>query len=117
ELAGLAPAIRRVRLIEHLRAELARLLSVDGTHAINEGLGFQEQGLDSLMAAELRTWIERAFGRVIPTTLLFDSPNLASLAERLLEMFEDVPAVPEKASAPRSRSAEEPIAIVGMGCR
>jgi epothilone polyketide synthase D len=116
ELAVLAPPLRRVRLIERLRTELARVLAVD-PHAIDARRGFQEQGVDSLMVAELRAWIERSIGRTIPTTLLFESPNLESLAEKLLETLDDVQAAPEKASAPHVRSAEEPVAIVGMGCR
>jgi acyl transferase domain-containing protein/acyl-CoA synthetase (AMP-forming)/AMP-acid ligase II/acyl carrier protein len=116
ELSGLAPPVRRVRLIERLRTELARVLTTD-PHAIDARRGFQEQGVDSLMVAELRAWIERSIGRTIPTTLLFESPNLEALAEKLLETLGDVQATPDSAPATQAKPAEEPIAIVGMGCR
>lgn len=117
ELHTLAPAVQRVRLIERLRAELARLLSLDGGHAIDSKRGFQEQGVDSLMAAELRTWIERSLGRTIPGTLLFDTPNLESLTDRLLTMLDEVPGYSVSTDAPAAVNPDEPIAIVGMGCR
>jgi acyl transferase domain-containing protein len=115
ELAALAAPVRRARLIERLRAELARLLAVDA-HTIDAGRGFQEQGVDSLIVAELRTWIERATGRAIPTTLLFETPSLESLAEKLLETLAAGEATPHTAAAD-TRNADEPIAIVGIGCR
>ncbi len=46
---------------------------------------FFERGGDSLAAMELFVEIERAFGRVLPVSALFDKPTVASLARVLAE--------------------------------
>jgi len=47
---------------------------------------FNEIGLDSLMAVELRNAVGAALGRPQPAALLFDHPTPDSLVEHLLAM-------------------------------
>src|SRR6516225_628246 len=84
--------------------------------------GFFEMGLDSLMAVELRSRLEKALGISLPVTMLFDQPTIHTLADTLLErnLFSGIPpnsvhAEVEEASITLQREErnEEPIAIIG----
>ncbi|MBC3839586.1 type I polyketide synthase [Streptacidiphilus sp. 4-A2] len=80
------------------------------------GLAFRDLGFDSLTAVDLRNRLSASTGTSLPATLVFDYPTSAALAgflrSRLLGEREDTPAVTAVATA-----TDEPIAIVGIGCR
>ena len=88
-------------------------------------VGFFDLGMDSLMAVELRNRLNRTLAGTYtaPNTLVFDFPDIASLAEHLAgELVEDggIPlpeAAPEPAREPLVQDEDDPIAIVGMACR
>ncbi|MFI1028336.1 type I polyketide synthase [Streptomyces sp. NPDC020951] len=76
---------------------------------------FKELGFSSLMLAELGERLTEATGRRVPTTLLFDHPTPDALARRLqtdgtLPHTDDVTAAP-------ALLHDDPVVIVGMGCR
>ena len=58
---------------------------------------FQEMGLDSLMAVDLRNAIGSALGQPQPASLLFDHPTAEALVQYLAAL---VPAAPETAVVP-----------------
>ncbi|MFE9994047.1 type I polyketide synthase [Streptomyces avermitilis] len=78
---------------------------------------FRELGFSSLMLAELGERLTEATGRRVPTTLLFDHPTPDALARRLeadgAERTDEGPVSPSAAAA----HDDDPIVIVGMGCR
>ncbi|MBB5066043.1 non-ribosomal peptide synthetase/type I polyketide synthase, partial [Granulicella mallensis] len=47
--------------------------------------GFFDMGMDSLMAVELRSQLQKATGVSLPATVLFDQPSIHALADALLE--------------------------------
>jgi acyl transferase domain-containing protein/acyl-CoA synthetase (AMP-forming)/AMP-acid ligase II/acyl carrier protein len=72
--------------------------------------GFFDQGMDSLLAMELKRRIESALGVPLPATVTFDHPTPDALAQFLLERSADAPVPPatgrgRRAEAPRTGSA------------
>ncbi|WP_191062191.1 type I polyketide synthase, partial [Geminicoccus harenae] len=95
-------------------AEAARILGHADPRRLPTGTSLFELGLDSLMAVQLRNRLFERFGEpAASTTLLFDHPTLDALATHLEGAAR--PAAPPTA-APK-QSANEPIAIIGIGCR
>ncbi|WP_198161787.1 type I polyketide synthase [Sphingomonas sp. TDK1] len=101
------------RLIDHLQGEVRRVLRLASPPPIDTG--FFELGMDSLMAVELRVAIEAALGRPLSATLAFDQPDIRRLSQYLLqELGGERPSAP---AAIGGAAAQEPIAVVGIGCR
>jgi epothilone polyketide synthase D len=110
ELASMAEGRRLEAVVETVRAEVARVLSMAGTEAVEPDRPLKELGLDSLMAVELRSALGRRAGATLPATLAFDYPTPAAIAKHLLEkvlLLSEAPALPAPATA--ARPAEEPI--------
>ncbi|MFI1389095.1 SDR family NAD(P)-dependent oxidoreductase [Streptomyces griseoaurantiacus] len=120
---------RRPELLDLVRATVAEVLSYDTLDEVEPGVPFQDHGVDSLLAAEVRERLSRATGVELPSTVVWDAPTPAAAAdylERLLRPAADtgpegrhterteqedgarkVPAAPE----------DDPVVIVGMACR
>jgi acyl transferase domain-containing protein/acyl-CoA synthetase (AMP-forming)/AMP-acid ligase II/acyl carrier protein/ubiquinone/menaquinone biosynthesis C-methylase UbiE len=75
---------------------------------------FARYGIDSVtlvsVAGELQTWL----GCEISPTLLYNEPNIAAVARSLAS---PAPHPIEKPSSQPARPVQEPVAIVGIGCR
>jgi len=89
--------------------EVARVLGLDTPPPADQG--FFDAGMDSLMAAELRTRLARALGRDLSATVAFDHPTRDALVRFLVG---DSPVHTEPDSIPSGGGA---VAVVGMGCR
>ncbi|MFP8888118.1 acyl carrier protein, partial [Streptomyces mangrovi] len=76
---------------------------------------FTELGFDSLTAVELRNRLNETTGLRLPASLVFDHPTVTALADRLLAELLGDSGEAEEIAAPSS--ADEPVAIVGIGCR
>ncbi len=111
-------------LVSFLQQEVQAVLRLPT--APEPTVGFFDLGMDSLMAVELRNRLNRAFADeyVVPNTVVFDYPDIASLARHLIEELGEV----SDATAPPPQEQPEPepqteeqreddgIAIVGMAC-
>ncbi len=95
-----------------LAALVADLLGHADASRLDPERGLFEQGLDSLLAVTLRRRLEEASGVAVPAAILFAHPTLSLLGDWLAGQERVVPTV--KAG---SRDRNEPIAIIGMGCR
>ncbi|HTI26070.1 MAG TPA: beta-ketoacyl synthase N-terminal-like domain-containing protein, partial [Kutzneria sp.] len=118
-LGGVPPAEQNRILVglvsEHTLAVLRRIRP-GTTVRIGPDEAFRELGLDSLGLVELHTRLGADTGLALPPTVGFDypTPNLlaAHLRAQLLGLEAEAPEPVASASAD-----DEPIAIVGIGCR
>ena len=110
-------------LVSFLQGEVQAVLRLPS--APEPSVGFFDLGMDSLMAVELRNRLNRAFSGeyTAPNTMVFDYPDISSLARHLSgELGEagpaPAPAEPAEPDRPPVRTSEsDGIAIVGMACR
>ena len=84
----------------------------------DEQAGFFDLGVDSLMSIRIARFIETSTGISLPVTSLFDHTSPGALAEYLLQLLNGENRS-DAASKARNSSCDnnEPVAIVGMGCR
>ncbi|GLZ36475.1 type I polyketide synthase [Actinokineospora sp. NBRC 105648] len=110
-----APADARIGLVLDLvRAHTAVVGGFSGPDAVDPARTFKDLGLESLTAVELRNRLAVATGLRLPTTLLFDHPTPLAVAAFARDELLGGERVTE---GPRTRAADEPVAIVAMACR
>ncbi|GLZ31544.1 hypothetical protein Lesp02_37320 [Lentzea sp. NBRC 105346] len=76
---------------------------------IAPGQAFASAGVDSVTAVAISGDLQRLLGRPLPATLLFDHPTPEAVAA-FLSGTEVRPSV-------AAHGADEPIAVIGLGCR
>ena len=113
-------------LVSFLQQEVRAVLRLPT--APSPTIGFFDLGMDSLMAVELRNRLNRAFAGeyVASNTVVFDYPDISSLARHLAEELgepgepREAAPTPEPAAPGRlvpGRTNDDGIAVVGMACR
>ena len=119
-------------LVDLVRRNAAQVLGHSGADAIRADRAFKDAGFDSLTAVELRNRLAAATGLTLSSTIVFDYPKPALLADHLrVRLFGDDEqgSEDEQQGDGQERGAEEhtigtvaalsddPIAIVAMACR
>ncbi|WP_435862258.1 type I polyketide synthase, partial [Streptomyces lavendulae] len=117
KLAELPRAEQERELLALVRTQVAAVLGHEGSDAVGAERAFKELGFDSLTAVDLRNRLGAASGLKLPTTLVYDYPTSAALAEYLRgELVGSAPTV--DAALPMAVETDgDPIAIVAMSCR
>jgi amino acid adenylation domain-containing protein len=111
--AEAAPDAARIR--DWLVARIAERVGI-GPGEVDPRAPFARWGLDSLAAVALSGELQDWLGRPLPPTLLYDHPSVDRLARALAGDPADTgPARPGRRAG--RREMDEPVAIVGMGCR
>ncbi|MFD9560510.1 type I polyketide synthase, partial [Streptomyces sp. NPDC059990] len=123
-LLGLPVAEHEGVLLELVCGRVAAVLGHGGAEAVDAERAFRDLGFDSLTAVELRNVLKAETGLRLPPTLIFDYPTPHALARHLLGELvvtggsgargERGPRTPVRTSL---GVADDPIVIVGMGCR
>ncbi|MDT0377687.1 type I polyketide synthase [Streptomyces sp. DSM 42041] len=112
---------RREALRELVRGQVAAVLGHHSADAVDNERPFRDLGFDSLLAVTLRNSLNAATGLRLTATLVFDYPSVSKLAQHLhTTLFGDLAPAGAATTAPvrvREAAADDPIAIVGMGCR
>ncbi|MFI8403968.1 SDR family NAD(P)-dependent oxidoreductase [Streptomyces sp. NPDC085463] len=111
------PDHERLRTVTALlREQAALVLGHDEGDGIGADRPFKDLGFDSLTAVELRNRLGRLTGLALPATVVFEYPTIAGLAGHLHDsLTADAPA--EAVAVVRERDGDDPVVIVGMGCR
>jgi acyl transferase domain-containing protein/acyl carrier protein len=102
-------------LLRHVMEEATRVLRLGAGQTLDPRQPLNEMGMDSLMAVELRNRLGAAVGRTLSATLLFNYPTIEKLSRYLSGELAGVGKV--AAVAKPQAAADEPIAIIGIGCR
>ncbi|MBL1102783.1 type I polyketide synthase, partial [Streptomyces coffeae] len=117
-LSGLDEAGRRALLLDVVRGQVAKVLGHDSPTAIDPARAFRDLGFDSLMAVELRNGLSAVTGLRLAATLVFDYPTVQVLADHLREeLFAGVVRVVDRSVGVLPSVVDDPVVIVGMGCR
>ena len=118
-------------LVSFVQQEVQAVLRLQSTP--DPTVGFFDLGMDSLMAVELRNRLNRAFSGeyTASNTIVFDYPDVATLARYLVGELGEAGSEPAPQAQPGTQPAAQPepeqepaiqgkddgIAIVGMACR
>jgi acyl-coenzyme A synthetase/AMP-(fatty) acid ligase/3-oxoacyl-(acyl-carrier-protein) synthase/NADPH:quinone reductase-like Zn-dependent oxidoreductase/aryl carrier-like protein len=121
-LASRPPEEQRAWLEERIRGELATLLRSDRA-LLPRHEPLRALGLDSLSTILLQQRLAELCGVSLPVTFIWEHPTLEALASGLLSQM-GARSGGEPGTAPLARTRprrelahDEPIAIVGIGCR
>ncbi|MEU5808948.1 type I polyketide synthase [Streptomyces sp. NPDC047718] len=116
-LVALAAEERAQAVLQTVRETVGLVLGHGARADIDPAKAFREIGFDSLTGVELRNRLNAVTGLRLPTTLVFDHPSPQTVADFLLDRL-DATATPAGPSVTaHAPGLDEPIAVVGMGCR
>ncbi|WP_143231170.1 SDR family NAD(P)-dependent oxidoreductase [Actinosynnema sp. ALI-1.44] len=118
-LAALPADEREAALVAAVRAEAATALGYADAEEIDPSQAFRDMGFDSVMAVALRNRLREVTGLRLPSTVVFDYPSVTALAARVSDdLFGAATPAAAPVVVPRQASGDDdPIVIVGMGCR
>ncbi|GAA1985074.1 hypothetical protein GCM10009838_54030 [Catenulispora subtropica] len=119
-LAGMAAADRERHVVQLVRTHAAGVLGHASADAVDPGRAFRDMGFDSLTAVDLRNRLNAATGLSLPSTVVFDYPSATVLARQIItQLLGAAPAAqtPVLAASIGAAASDEPIAVIGMGCR
>ncbi|MFC9653414.1 type I polyketide synthase, partial [Streptomyces sp. NPDC056937] len=118
-LAELPEAERGAYVRDLLRGQVAAVLGHSDAGAIDDDRAFRDLGFDSLTTLELRNGLAAATGLSLPVSLVYDRPTPREMADFLLaELLGSLPEPAAAAPVATGRPLDDdPIAVVGIGCR
>ncbi len=98
-------------IVSFLQREVQAVLRLSS--APSPTIGFFDLGMDSLMAVELRNRLNRAFAGeyVAPNTVVFDYPDIASLASHIAEELGQLGEDGAAEAAPAARTTPKPVVV------
>jgi acyl transferase domain-containing protein/acyl carrier protein/NAD(P)-dependent dehydrogenase (short-subunit alcohol dehydrogenase family) len=95
-----------------LRQTVAGLLDLQ-VDAVQDDLSFREQGMSSAQVLTLVASVSERLNRAVPLAAAWEHPTIADLSAHLGAN----PSAPRSSVPANAPQMDEPIAIVGMGCR
>ena len=106
-----APLRARSNIIQqYVKQAVRHVLGVDAAYRLEMSQGLRELGMDSLMAVELRNYLQAGTGRQLASTLAFDCPTIGAVSThlaRLLAVDETDPGASTGETAARSAVTDD----------
>ena len=93
QLSAAPEAERRALAVGYLQQQVAKVMGLVAGPLPEPDYGLFELGLDSLMAVELKNLLSIAVGKDLPSSLMFQCPNIDSMADYMLRDLQK-PALP-----------------------
>ncbi|MFG3493365.1 SDR family NAD(P)-dependent oxidoreductase, partial [Streptomyces sp. NPDC047972] len=115
DMASLPTTEQIARLLDQVRDGVVSVLGLDAQDEVRAEATFKELGVESLTGVELKNHLRARTGLHVPTSLIYDCPTPLAAAHYLRDELMGRPA--EQADIHAGIPVDEPIAIVGMGCR
>jgi len=84
QLEEAEPENRRQIITGFLRKRTAKILGLENDSSLDIKKPLSEMGLDSLMAIEMKNALDRAIGKKLPATMVFNYPTIEALTGYLL---------------------------------
>jgi myxalamid-type polyketide synthase MxaE and MxaD len=102
DLKAALPGQREKLLSKNLHNLIQKLLGIDDSNGLSEEKGFFDMGMNSLMALELKSILQKELGSdySLSPTFAFEYPNIKSLAGHLNSLLFPVEKEPEIKSEP-----------------
>jgi len=115
QLRSAPEGARLAMLRDHVQHVVGVVLGFGAGRSLGLTEGFADAGLDSLMAVDLRNRLQRSTGAALSATVAFDYPDVASMAQHLLEELQL--GASQASAAVATRHEGEAVAVVGAACR
>ncbi|GLY16582.1 hypothetical protein Kisp01_35970 [Kineosporia sp. NBRC 101677] len=116
KITGVSAAQRERIVTDLVSGHAAAVLGFASASDVDPARAFREMGFDSLTAVELRTRLNEATGLQLPSTVVFDYPSPVVLARQIIAQLTGNPAAATQSRVAQV-DAEDPVVIVGLGCR
>jgi acyl transferase domain-containing protein len=121
QLKNSSPHERYSLVVAQVRAQVGKVLGLNASSPVDFRKGFFEIGMDSLTSVELRNRLQASTRRSLPSTLIFDHPNVTALADFLageLGLALEMAAVPTaEASADAAERSRRSADLEGLSQR
>jgi acyl transferase domain-containing protein/NADPH:quinone reductase-like Zn-dependent oxidoreductase/NADP-dependent 3-hydroxy acid dehydrogenase YdfG/acyl carrier protein len=91
ELSGLDETARKVVIEAKLKIAISNILGTQ-PDKINSDISLSRLGLDSLMATQLRNWIQKAFQIDYPLMKIMEGPSISNVSEQVCAMISIEPS-------------------------
>ncbi len=111
------PERRKQTLAALIQDIVQQLLGTHGADALDPNQPLIEQGLDSLMAVQLRNAIGHSLGQALPVSLAFNYPTVRDIVDFVETQLPDVhtaigPSMPQAQAPPITLSAQDILAEI-----
>lgn len=87
--SSIAPLSRNeqtARIRKMIKAQLSQMLFISEEN-LEDGVGFEEIGLDSLLAVKFAQILKKVMGTLIPSTVIYDYPTVDEMTKYILDEF------------------------------
>ncbi|MBJ7339969.1 type I polyketide synthase [Mycolicibacterium sp.] len=78
-----APERRRELLADHIGRSASEAMGLTDTQTLDQGAGFFQLGMDSLMSVSLQRSLGASLGVTLPAALIYEHPTIARLTDAL----------------------------------